>query len=578
MPPFPGSPFSPPPPAPPGAAPGTGPDQQGDRFAYQAENDFVPVGDQPLSTFSIDVDTASYTKVRQYVMQQGVRPPVDAVRIEEFINYFRYDYAPPSDGQPIAIHAESTSCPWRPEHRLVRIGIRGCDLDEDRPACNLVFLVDVSGSMNAPNRLPLVKQGLEMLVERLDDPDRVAIVVYAGSAGLALPSTPASQKHAIRAALQRLQAGGSTNGGEGIALAYRLARENFCPGGVNRVLLCTDGDFNVGVTSPGDLVRLAERHAQANVFLTVLGFGIGNHNDALLEQISNQANGNYAFIDTASEAHKVLVRQICGTLVTVAKDVKVQVEFNPAHATAYRLVGYENRQLADRDFNDDRKDAGDMGAGHSVTVLYEVVPAEHSSAARPSIDPLKYQTSFDGFEREAWTPASRELLTVKVRYKHPEGQRSDRLTVALVDQGQPFANASPDCRFAAAVAAYGMRLRNSPYLEGMSYRDIWCIADEGRQRDIDGDRAEFAELVARTAQLCDQRLAWSGWAAPSAPWIYRPQSRPCAPVDQYGWRSLVPAGEPVVIYAAAFVLMTACATIGIGLILVLHALRLTTPI
>lgn len=558
---------------PPGAAPGSGPGQQGDRFAYQPENDFQATTDKPLSTFSIDVDTASYSKVRQYVMQQNSLPPADAVRVDEFVNYFRYDYAPPTDGQPIAIHAESTSCPWRPEHRLVRIGIRGRDLGADRPACNLVFLVDVSGSMDEPNRLPLVKQGLKMIIDRLDERDRVAIVFYASSAGIALRSTPASEKQVIREALSQLNAGGTTNGGDGIALAYRLALENFREGGVNRVLLCTDGDFNVGMTSPGDLVRLAEQHAKQNVFLTVLGFGIGNHNDALLEQISNKANGNYAFIDTWSEARKVLVRQISGTLVAIAKDVKVQVEFNPAHASAYRLIGYEDRQLADRDFNDDRKDAGDMGAGHCVTALYEVVPAKSTSEPRPKIDPLKYQANLDGFEKEDWTPESQELLTVKVRYKHPDGNRSDKLALALVDHGQSFENASPDCRFAAAVAAFGMRLRNSPYLEGMNYRDILQVAEEGRGQDSQGDRAEFAELVARTAALSGQGLAWNNGSSTSTPFVYRPQVSRYAPANQYDWPSPGMDWWPIIIGAVGLVFGIACVALSIALVLVIHAVR-----
>jgi Ca-activated chloride channel family protein len=558
---------------PPAAAPGSGPGQQGDRFAYQAENDFLATIDKPLSTFSIDVDTASYSKVRQYVMQQNSLPPADAVRIDEFVNYFRYDYAPPTDGRPIAIHAESTSCPWRPEHRLVRIGIRGRDLGTDRPACNLVFLVDVSGSMDEPNRLPLVKQGLEMIIDRLDERDRVAIVFYASSAGIALRSTPASEKQVIREALSQLHAGGSTNGGDGITLAYRLALENFHEGGVNRVLLCTDGDFNVGVTSPGDLVRLAAQHAKQNVFLSVLGFGIGNHNDALLEQISNQANGNYAFIDNWSEARKVLVRQISGTLVAIAKDVKVQVEFNPARASAYRLIGYEDRQLADRDFNDDRKDAGDMGAGHCVTALYEVVPADSASESRPNIDPLKYQANLDGFEKESWKPESQEMLTVKVRYKHPEGDRSDKLSLALVDRGQSFENASPDCRFAAAVAAFGMRLRNSPYLKGMNYREILQIAEEARGRDGQGDRADFAELVARTSELSGRGLAWNSGSSTSRPFVYRPQVRPYVAAHQYDWPNPGTDWWPIVIGAVGLVFGIACVALTIALVLVIHAVR-----
>lgn len=355
-----------------GFVPSTG----GDKYAMVEESGFVAVADAPLSTFSIDVDTASYAKTRAWLLEHHALPPPDAVRIEELINYFDYSYAGPTDGSPFGVQIEITQCPWQMDHRLVRVGIQGKQIDRQRVCSNLVFLIDVSGSMNQPNRLPLVQRGLSMLVRQLGENDRVAIVVYAGAAGLVLPSTNGTEQGTILAAIQRLQAGGSTNGGQGIQLAYQIARQQFIEGGVNRVLLCTDGDFNVGTTNTGDLVRLAQENAKTGVFLSVLGFGFGNHNDAMLEQLSDKANGNYAFIDTDREAYKVLVEQMQGTLVTIAKDVKLQVEFNPAQVAAYRLIGYENRRLADRDFNDDRKDAGEIGAGHSVTALYEIVPAE----------------------------------------------------------------------------------------------------------------------------------------------------------------------------------------------------------
>src|SRR5262245_592796 len=375
---------------------GVGPQLGGDKYALLEESGFSSVKDAPLSTFSIDVDTASYAKTRAYLLEHHALPPPDSVRIEELINYFEYSYAEPTNGHPFAVHIETAECPWQTGHRLVRFGIQGKRIDRERVASNLVFLIDVSGSMDAPNKLPLVQRGLSSLVRQLGENDRVAIVVYAGAAGLVLPPTNGTQQATILAAMERLRAGGSTNGGQGIQLAYQIARENFISGGVNRVLLCTDGDFNVGTTSTGELVRLAQQQAKSGVFLTVLGFGFGNHNDAMLEQLSDKANGNYMFIDSDREAHKVLVEQMQGTLVTIAKDVKLQVEFNPAQVAAYRLIGYENRRLEDRDFNDDTKDAGDIGAGHSVTALYEIMPAGvESDLARSEVDPLKDQGTGD---------------------------------------------------------------------------------------------------------------------------------------------------------------------------------------
>lgn len=490
------------PPIPPPISQGRGPGQAGDRFDYVAENGFLAVRDAPLSTFSIDVDTASYTKVRQYLLEHGALPPPDAVRIEEFVNYFDYGYPPPTDGRPFAVHVETAACPWQNGHRLVRIGIKGRELHEDRPAANLVFLVDVSGSMDAPNRLPLVKQGLEMLTAHLDERDRVAIAVYAGAAGLVLPSTSVAEREVIRAAIHRLHAGGSTNGGEGIALAYRTALDNFHPGGVNRVILCTDGDFNVGVTSTGDLVRFARQQAQAGVFLTVLGFGIGNHNDALLEQVSNQANGNYAFVDSAAEVRKVLVHRLSGTLVTIAKDVKIQVEFNPARVGGYRLIGYENRRLADRDFNDDTKDAGEIGAGHTVTALYELVPPDAADLmAAPRVDALRYQSAAAAPNEAV---AGSELLTVKLRYQLPEGGPSEKLAVAVKDSERDFEHTSGDFRFAAAVACFGMRLRGSRYSGEIDYAALGRIASAALGSDESGHRAQFVEMVKQAARLSGQ--------------------------------------------------------------------------
>jgi Ca-activated chloride channel family protein len=479
---------------------GQGPGEGGDKFAHLTENSFLLVKDSPLSTFSIDVDTASYAKVRQYLQENHALPPRDAVRIEELVNYFDYAYTPPSDEHPFAVHLGAADCPWRPEHKLVRIGLKGREVPiDERPVTNLVFLIDTSGSMTAENRLPLVKRGLEMLASQLGENDRISMVVYAGAAGLVLPATSGDDHDVIRGALDRLQAGGSTNGGAGIHLAYDVARENFVNGGVNRVILCSDGDFNVGTTSTSELVQLAEKNAKSGVFLTVLGFGIGNHNDAMLEQISNKANGNYYFVDNESEARKVLVDQMTGTLTTIAKDVKIQVEFNPAKVASYRLVGYENRLLADRDFNDDKKDAGEIGAGHTVTALYEIKPVQQGNGPidlnDSEIDDLKYQKP-----REL-SPAAPtgELLTVKLRYKQPDGDKSTLLSVPLADVPQRFSEAPADLQFAGAVAMFGMLLRGSEHAGQARWEAVLEIASSTTADDRRGYRAEFVEMV-KTAQ------------------------------------------------------------------------------
>jgi Ca-activated chloride channel homolog len=478
---------------------GQGPGQGGDKYDVIVENPFVAVKTSPLSTFSIDVDTASYSKTRLFLTEHNQLPPPDAVRIEELVNYFVYHYAPPTNEHPFAVHAEVAQCPWTPAHRLVRIGIKGKELpQQQRPRSNLVFLLDVSGSMDQPNKLPLLKRGMKMLIEALGENDRVAIAVYAGAAGLVLPPTNGSDKRAILGALEQLEAGGSTNGGEGIQLAYRLALDNFISGGTNRVILCTDGDFNVGTTSTSDLIRLVQEHARQNVFLSVLGFGMGNHNDAMLEQISDKGNGNYAFIDTDNEARKVLVEQMSATLVTIAKDVKIQVEFNPVQVAAYRLIGYENRMLAAEDFKDDKKDAGDIGAGHTVTALYEVVPVgAEGGTPVATVDPLRYQ----GEQTPNDTAASGELLTLKLRYKQPEASESQQLAFALTDGGQTFATASPDFRFAAAVAAFGMLLRDSQFKGDASYDTVLDLATAALDDDRDGYRHEFLELVGKAKAL-----------------------------------------------------------------------------
>jgi len=381
-----------------------------------------------------------------------------------------------------------------------------------------VFLIDVSGSMDAANKLPLVQRGLSMLVRQLSENDRVAIVVYAGAAGLVLPPTSGSDQPTILSAINRLQAGGSTNGGQGIHLAYQIARDNFVRSGVNRVILCTDGDFNVGTTSTADLIRLAQEKAKDGVYLSVLGFGFGNHNDAMLEQLSNKANGNYAFIDSDREAHKVLVEQMQGTLVTIAKDVKLQVEFNPLQVAAYRLIGYENRRLADRDFNDDTKDAGDIGAGHSVTALYEIVPAGvESELGQPGVDRLKYQESgvkSQESEKKISDAVAAELLTLKLRYQPPEGGRSTLLSFPVKDGGAKFGSASPDLQFAAAVASFGMLLRNSKFKGDVSYAAVLETAAATRGEDKQGLRGEFLDLVKAAASLSGEKIG-SAWPTPT---------------------------------------------------------------
>jgi secreted protein with Ig-like and vWFA domain len=479
---------------------GQGPGEGGDRFDRIYENRFLSVTDKPLSTFSIDVDTASYSKVRMF-LQQNRLPRPDAVRIEELVNYFNYRYEAPQDDQPFASRVEITQCPWTPDHRLARIGIKGREIEQSkRPSSNLVFLLDVSGSMDSRNKLPLLRRGMKMLVDQLGENDRVAIVVYAGAAGLVLDSTTADQKGVILGALDRLQAGGSTNGGAGIQLAYQVALDHFIKGGVNRVILCTDGDFNVGTTGTGSLVRMAEDNAKSGTFLTVLGFGMGNHNDSMMEQISNKGNGNYAFIDTENEARKVLVEQINSTLVTIAKDVKIQVEFNPKEVAAYRLIGYENRILAAEDFNDDTKDAGEIGAGHTVTALYEIIPVGVSSKALGKIDKLKYQKP----TKPSSAANQGELLTVKIRYKQPDGDTSKLLEFPITDTGKRFGQADQDFRFAAAVAQFGMLLRGSEHKGDSNYAAVLEIATEAAAGDKSGYRQEFLELVKLASQLSDR--------------------------------------------------------------------------
>ena len=463
-------------------------------YDHLTDNPFLAVGPNPLSTFSIDVDTASYANVRRF-LQQGTLPPADAVRIEELINYFNYDYDAPTGDDPFATHVEVAGCPWAPDHRLARIGLKGMQISEDeRPPSNLVFLLDVSGSMSSSNKLPLLKQAMKLLTNQLGHNDHIAMVVYAGAAGMVLPSTACDDDQAILGALDRLQAGGSTAGGAGIQLAYETAMDNFIEGGINRVILATDGDFNVGTTDRGSLVRMIEEKAKSGVFLTVLGFGMGNIKDATLEQLADKGNGNYAYIDSIDEARKVLVEEMGGTLVTIAKDVKIQVEFNPAEVTAYRLIGYENRILAAEDFNDDTKDAGEIGAGHTVTALFEIVPVG-VAIDLPGVDDLKYQRSRNR------RGASDEMLTLKLRYKQPDGDTSKLLTFPVTDDGHGYVAASDDFKFAASVAAYGMLLRDSPHKGTASFDGVIELAGEGLGEDSHGYRAQFIELARKAGEL-----------------------------------------------------------------------------
>jgi secreted protein with Ig-like and vWFA domain len=478
-----------------------------ERYNRFTDNPFRSVGEQPLSTFSIDVDTASYANVRRF-LTAGQRPPRDAVRIEELVNYFRYDYPEPKGDEPFSVTVDAAACPWREGHRLVRVGLQGRDVARDaRPAGNLVFLVDVSGSMDEPDKLPLVQRALLMLVDELTENDRVAIVTYAGNAGLVLPSTSGDQKQKIRAAMEALRAGGSTHGSAGINLAYEQAAERFIQGGANRVILCTDGDLNVGVTSDDALVDLIKQKAAGGTFLTVLGFGTGNLQDEKIEKLANNGNGVYAYIDGVREARKVLVEELTGSTITIAKDVKIQVEFNPAQVASYRLLGYENRVLAAKDFRDDKKDAGEIGAGHTVTALYEIVLVgdRAGAAAARGAEPLKYQPAPAPAPPAAKPtdegPASRELLTVKLRWKKPEADTSTLLEVPLEDKGGGFDAAPTDLRFAAAVAAFGMLLRESEHKGTATLSFVAEIAGSGLGRDAGGYRAEFLDLVRQAEAL-----------------------------------------------------------------------------
>jgi secreted protein with Ig-like and vWFA domain len=472
--------------------------------SYQAlpENPWVAVGQAPLSTFSIDVDTASYANVRRF-LNRGGAPPPEAVRLEELVNYFPYSYAAPVDGKPFAVHVEMTSAPWNARHRIARIALKGKEIHAgERPAANLVFLVDVSGSMQDENKLPLVKQSLRFVVDRLTERDTVSLVTYAGESGVVLPATSGGDKARITAAIENLGAGGSTNGAGGITSAYAEAARNFRAEGINRVILASDGDFNVGVTSHEQLQQLITDKAKTGVFLSVLGYGMGNTKDDTMELLADKGNGNYAYIDSLSEARKALGEQFSGTLVTIAKDVKIQIEFNPAKVGRYRLLGYENRMLAKEDFNDDRKDAGEIGAGHTVTALYEIIPA--GVADEPVVtDKLKYQPAAEAAPVAAPVPAatgpvSDETMTVKLRWKAPDKDVSELMEVPVKDAGTALGEAGPETRWALSVAGFASLLRHSQFA-GMTWNDIRSLAASAKGDDPHGYRGEFLQLIDRAA-------------------------------------------------------------------------------
>lgn len=461
------------------------------------ENGFKSPITDALSTFSIDVDAASYSNMRRFI-RNGKMPPKDAVRVEELINYFGYNYPEPKGNDPVSITTDVADAPWNKNHRLVRIGLKAKSIKtENLPASNLVFLIDVSGSMQGPDRLELLKTSMKLLTNQLRPNDKVAIVVYAGAAGLVLPSTNGNNKQKIKDALTNLSAGGSTAGGAGIKLAYETAKSNLIKGGNNRIILATDGDFNIGASSDAEMQRMIEGYRNEGIFLSVLGFGSGNFKDSKMETIADKGNGNYAYIDGINEAKKVLINEFGGTLFTVAKDVKLQVEFNPAKVEAYRLVGYENRLLNNEDFKDDKKDAGEMGAGHTVTALYEIIPKGYKDEFVKKTDKMKYQ-------KPSGVITSDELLTVKMRYKQPDENKSKELSVSLLDKGEKLNNTNADFMFVAAVAEFGLLIRDSEFKQNASYENAIILAKKGKGIDDNGYRAEFVQLVENAKLLSNK--------------------------------------------------------------------------
>jgi Ca-activated chloride channel family protein len=491
------------------AVPQPQPEWNTESYNAQQENGFITTTNDPLSTFSIDVDTASYSNVRRFINESRL-PPKGAVRIEELINYFSYDYPQPDGEHPFSVTTAVGPCPWNDSRKLVQIGLKAKDIDKkDLPPSNLVFLIDVSGSMSAPNKLPLLQNAMKMLVKQLGEQDRIAIVVYAGNDHVVLNPTPCSEQQKIITAIESLGAGGSTHASSGIVTAYELAEQSFLPKGNNRIVLASDGDFNVGITSRGELQKLVEEKRKSGVHLTTLGFGMGNYHDDTMEILADKGNGNYAYIDSLLEAKKVMVKEMSGTLFALASDVKIQVEFNPAKVAAYRLIGYENRALADEDFNDDTKDAGEIGVGHRVTALYELIPV--GAAGQPTVDPLKYQKTAkndsvaktsDAETPDAETKYADELMTVKLRYKPIRTAESVLLSTAVKDNELTLAETGNDFRFAAAVAGFGMLLGDSDHAEGVSWAKILTLAKGAKGRDEEGYRAEFIRLV-ESAELLD---------------------------------------------------------------------------
>lgn len=473
-----------------------------EEYSQFAENKFRLATEEPLSTFSVDVDAASYSNLRRYI-NRGELPNKDAIRIEELINYFSYNYPEPSGSDPVRITTEVGNCPWNEQHRLVRIGLKAKTIADDKlPASNFVFLIDVSGSMWGVTRLDLVKSSLKLLVNNLREKDRVAIVVYSGAAGEVLPSTSGADKQKIKESLDNLTAGGSTAGGAGIKLAYQIARKNFIKDGNNRVILCTDGDFNVGVSSNSGLQSLIEEERKSGVFLSILGYGMGNYKDSKMQTLAQAGNGNHAYIDNLQEANKVLVNEFGSTMYTVAKDVKLQIEFNPTKVQAYRLVGYETRLLNKEDFNDDTKDAGEMGAGHTVTAFYEVIPVGVKSNFTGNVDPLKYQDNDKKLIVDRIkTSGLPDLLTVKLRYKQPNSNTSKKIEVPLIDDKAN--NVSNDFRFAASVAMFGQVIKNSQYKGEGSFDKAITLAESGFGEDRQGYRREFVRLMETTKGLAN---------------------------------------------------------------------------
>jgi Ca-activated chloride channel family protein len=466
------------------------------------ENPFLKVTDNPLSTFSIDVDAASYSNVRRF-LHSGELPPAGAVRIEEMINYFHYEYPQPTGNDPFSVNTEISDCPWNKDHKLVLVGLQGKKIPvQNLPPSNLVFLIDVSGSMMTENKLPLVKASMILLVDQLRQDDQVAIVVYAGAAGLVLSSTNGSDKTKIKDAIDALEAGGSTAGGAGIKLAYKTARENFVKDGNNRVILCTDGDFNVGASSDDEMERLIEDERKSGVFLTVLGYGMGNYKDSKMQKLADKGNGNHAYIDGLNEAKKVLVNEFGGTLFTIAKDVKLQIEFNPGKVQGYRLIGYENRLLNKEDFNDDKKDAGELGSGHTVTALYEVIPVGIKDTLMKKVDELKYQKTNTALGTGS---ANGEIMNIKFRYKQPDGDVSKLIEHPVFDTKLAIAATSDNFRFAAAVAEFGMLLRQSEYKSNSSFGNVITLATNAKGRDAEGYRSEFIELVSNAQSIAKRK-------------------------------------------------------------------------